>query len=112
MVPVNKQGSENDVSAFLICESETEEFDQFKKLSNNLLNINDWNVIAGKNPVESYIDNKNQSQLIQENDLAKIKIPKKENKMRNGFAWVQVQKIQIIETEDLKIIVLQMKPHS
>jgi hypothetical protein len=115
LVPVNKKGSENDAAAFLICHSETEAFDRFRILSQNLLKINSWKVFAGKNPAEFYIynmDNLNKYVLAKENDLVKIKIPAPENKLGNGFDWVVVHKIETIEKKDLIAILLEMKPHS
>jgi hypothetical protein len=76
------------------------------------LKINEWNVKAGKNPTEFHIYNKDKSQSVQENDVVKIKIPAPENKLGNGFDWVIVRKIQMIEKTDLKVSLLQMKPHS
>ncbi|MCU7619314.1 hypothetical protein NZ698_19205 [Chryseobacterium sp. PBS4-4] len=112
LVPINRKGSENNAVAFLNCQSETEAFEKFKKLSQNLLKINDWNVKGGKNPTEFSIYNKDKSQSVQENDLVKIKIPAPENKLGNGFDWIVVKKIQIIEKTDVKVFLLQMKPNS
>ncbi len=115
--PVNKKGSENNAMSFLICQSETEAFERFKKLSQNLLKIDSWNVNAGKNPTEFFVykdgkENQDLSLLVKENDLVKIKIPAPKNKLGNGFDWVIVHKIQSIESVDMKAFLLQMKPHS
>jgi len=112
LIPINKKGSQNDVSAFLNCDTEMEAFDHFKKLSYNLLKINDWSVNARKNPAEFFIYNKDKSQSARENDLVKIKIPAPTNKQGNGFDWVIVRKIQLIEDTHYNAIMLQMKPHS
>ena len=112
LVPINTKGSENNAAAFLVCQSQTEAFERFRSLSQNLLKINDWDVKAGKNPTEFFIYNKDKSQSVQENDLVKIKIPAPQNKLGNGFDWVIVRKVQMIEKADLKLCLLQMKPHS
>ncbi|MEG2078783.1 hypothetical protein [Chryseobacterium sp.] len=112
LVPINTKGSENNAATFLICPSENEALEKFQKFSQNLLKINEWNVKAGKNPTDFFIYNKDKSQSVQENDLVKIKIPAPENKLGNGFDWVIVRKIHMIEKRDLKVCLLQIKPHS
>lgn len=114
LLPINTIGSENNAVFFLICNSETEAFDKFRKLSEKLLQINDWKVNAGKNPTEFYLYNKEdeKSALAQVNDLVKIKMPAPKNKLGNGFDWVIVNRIEPTEQTEMKVLLLQMKPHS
>lgn len=112
LVPENKIGSKNNASAFFICQSENEALDRFLKLSNDLLNINKWNVKSGENPTEFYTYHKAKSELAKENDLVKMKIPAPVNKLGNGFDWVMISKIEKVEKTDKKALLLQMKPHS
>jgi hypothetical protein len=44
LIPENIRGSENNAVTFIDFQSETDAFDLFKKLSENLLNINKWNI--------------------------------------------------------------------
>lgn len=113
-LPVNKIGSENNAATSLTFETETEASNRFRILTQNLLKINDWSVNAGKNPTEFFIYNKNfqEKQLLaEEGNLVKIKIPAPENKLGEGFDWVIVRKIEVINQTDLEALLLQMKPH-
>lgn len=114
LLPVNRQGSENNAAAFLFCQSETEAFDKFRKLSEKLLQINSWNQYAKKNPTGFYLYNKEdeKSAYAQLNDLVKIKMPAPENKLGKGFDWVSVTKIEPVEQTQIKVFQLQMIPHS
>lgn len=114
LLPVNIHGSESDAAASLSCQSETEASDRFKKLSEKLLQINNWNRYAKKNPTDFYLYNKEgeKSARAQVNDLVKIKMPAPENKLGNGFDWVNVHKIEPVDQAQMKAFILQMKPHS
>jgi len=114
LLPVNKKGSKNNASADILFEKQDEADEYFERLSKNLLKINDWKVNAGKNPTVFFIynkDNQKRHELVEENDLVKIKMPAPKNKLGNGFDWVIVTQLKIIEKPDLKVFLLQMKPH-
>ncbi|AYM99766.1 hypothetical protein [Chryseobacterium sp. 3008163] len=113
LVPINNNGSENNAISFLLCNSETEAFDKFRKLSQKLLQINNWKVSAGKNPTEFYIyhNESDKSTIAQLNDLVKIKMPAPKNNLGKGFDWVKVNQIQTIEQKGVKAFLIQMKPH-
>jgi len=114
LVPVNNNGSENNAISFLLCNSEAEAFDRFRKLSQKLLQINNWKINSGKNPTEFYIYQKEneKSAIVQLNDLVKIKMPAPRNNFGNGFDWVTVNQIQVTEQKEIKAFLIKMKPHS
>lgn len=114
LIPINNNGSENNAISFLLCNSETEAFDKFRKLSQKLLQINNWKVNAGKNPTEFYIyhNENDKSAIAQLNDLVKIKMPAPKNNLGKAFDWVKVNQIQSIEEKEIKAFLIQMKPHS
>lgn len=115
LLPVHKDGSENDALAILICNSETAAFYYFRSLSEKLLKINEWKMNSGKNPTEFFIHNKDAQDerlLAKENDLVKIKMPAPKNKLGSGFDWVTINKLETVETAKMKAFLLQMKPHS
>ncbi len=114
LLPVNSIGSENNAVSFLSCNSETEAFDRFRKLSQKLLEVNGWNEYAGKNPTEFYLysKEKDKAAIAQLNDLVKIKMPAPKNNLGNSFDWVMVNRIENIEQTESKVLLLQMKPHS
>lgn len=114
LLPVNIIGSENNAVSFIDCNSETEAFDRFRRFSQKLTEINGWNQYAGKNPTSFYLHSKEENKLAvtQLNDLIKIKMPAPENKLGNGFDWVAVNKIENIEEREVKVFLLQMRPHS
>lgn len=114
LLPVNNNGSESDAVASLSYPSEAEAFDKFKKLSEKLLQINNWNVYAKKNPTDFYLYNKEteKSAGAKLNDLVKIKMPAPGNKLGNGFDWVTVHKLESVDQTQIKAFLLQMKPHS
>lgn len=114
LLPINTIGSENNAVSFLICNSETEAFDKFRKLSQKILQVNDWKVSASKNPTEFYLYNKenDKSSIAYVNDLVKIKMPAPKNRIGSGFDWVIVNKIEPVEQTEIKGLLFQMKPHS
>ena len=114
LLPVNTSGSANNAAAFQTFHSEAEAFDKFRSLSRKLLQINDWKVNAGKNPTDFYLHNKEQEKLAfaEMNDLVKIKMPAPKNQTGKGFDWVVINKLDSIEDTGMKVLLLQMKPHS
>lgn len=114
LLPVNIIGSENNAVSFFDCSSETEAFERFRKFSQKLLDVNGWNQFAGKNPTEFYLHGKENKEgtAVQLNDLVKIKMPAPKNKLGNGFDWVMVNKIEVIDQTEEKVFLLQMRPHS
>lgn len=114
LLPINTIGSENNAASIVICNSEKEAFDQFRKLSAKLVEVNNWNGYASKNPTDFYLYSKenNKSANAQLNDLVKIKMPAPKNSLGNGFDWVIVNQLDSIEQTETKVFLLQMKPHS
>ncbi|MBW8523710.1 hypothetical protein K0U91_00540 [Chryseobacterium chendengshani] len=114
LLPPNKDGSKNNAVAFLICDTEAKAFEKFSELSQKLLKINQWKLYARKNPTEFYLHQKEneKSAIAQLKDFVKIKMPAPKNQSGKGFDWVMVNDMQSIDQPELKVFLLQMKPHS
>lgn len=114
-VPENKQGSENDAFAVRDFDSVESAKESFEKYAQKLLQINEWNVMAGKNPTEFYLvpaKNTESSLFAKENDFVKIKMPAPKNKIGHGYDWVIINKLIKSTESELQYLLIQMKPHS
>jgi len=115
LVPKNEKGSENDVCAVKNCQSLEIAEKTFEKLAQKLLEVNDWDVTAGKNLAKFYLvsgETRKSSLVAKENDFVKIKMPAPKNKLGQGYDWVIINKIRRSADSEIKYLLVQMKPHS
>jgi len=113
LLPEQNAGSSTDAVAVKVCTSPSGAEDVYKKLSEQLLNINSWEINAGKLPVSfDLIDSKGKGghYLAAETLFVKIKMPAPRNKAGQGYDWVVIEKVEKHHEPLIEYLHIQMRP--
>ena len=100
MVPPQFKGQEIEIEATQDLEKEEEAQHLYEIAKKKLLNVNDWNKIAGAVTARFQIVDKNGNEVqreIQKGDYLRIDIPGPGSKEGDGFDWVLVEELKKID---------------
>jgi hypothetical protein len=110
-VPAQRKGAQSDIKYSKKISTREEAEKIFEKARKNLLNINEWHLIAGKLSARFYLTDpygKNVQRLPLHGDFIKIHLP---SSAEDKFDWVRIESIEDKKiSENLQVISMLVRP--
>ena len=113
IVPPQFKGQEIEIEAIQDLETEEEAQHLYEIAKKKLLNVNDWNKIAGAVTARFQIVDKNSNEVqreIQKGDYLRIDIPGPGSKEGDGFDWVFVEELKKIDHPPVQSVGFRVRP--
>ena len=113
MIPPQFKGQEIEIEATQDLETEEEAQHLYEIAMKKLLNVNDWNKIAGAVTARFQIVDKNGNEVqreIQKGDYLRIDIPGPGSKEGDGFDWVLVEELKKIHHPPVQSVGFRVRP--
>lgn len=113
IIPEHATGAKSDNEAIIEL-PETEKAKQFFVIvKQRLLHVNNWHQLAGKATADFILTDAHGHEVnrpVQEGDHFKIDIPGPGPATGDGYDWVQVEKIEEINTPDIESVAIRVRP--
>lgn len=113
-IPPQHTGAQSDTSYTLTARTDADAKQLFEKASNNLLNVNKWQQLAGSVSASfELIDEQGKKvyRAAEKGDYFRINIPAPGNESGHGYDWVQVEKIdKQLAVPGNQYIIMQVRP--
>ena len=112
-VPEQKEGAESDAMSTIDFDSEDQAIEHFKTVTKRFLDINSWELIAGKEKAEFSLRKANGELSLDKpevGDYVRIKLPLLHNVNDDGYDWVKVEVLEHEKKEGLEQFYLRLRP--
>lgn len=114
-IPPQKTGGYNDTVSDIFFETEQEAKKHYQTVKARFLDINNWEKWAGDNKAAFTLYDKNGleiSRLPTIGDYFRINIPGPNNPTGEGDDWVQIEDLQVLDTENEESVSMRVRPAS
>lgn len=114
-IPVQKQGGSSDTVSTIDFKSDAEARLHFEKVKKRFLDINSWELFAGKEKAEFSLRNNTGEILLEKPEIGnhvKIKIPGLKNPTGDGFDWVIIEDIVEAKEPNCESVYIRVRPTS
>lgn len=113
IVPTQYKGKEIEAEANKTFNTEKKAKEFFELSKKKLLDVNNWNRIAGTVTAQFRIVDENGHEMnraVKKNDYLKIDIPGPGSKEGDGYDWVRVEELKEVDEKDFQSIGFRVRP--
>lgn len=114
-IPAQKQGGSSDTVSTIVFKSDAEARHHFEKVKKRFLDINSWELFAGKEKAEFSLRNNTGELLLEKPEIGnhvKIKIPGLKNPTDDVFDWVIIEDIVEAKKPNCESVYIRVRPTS